>query len=51
MAVTIEEMHVEVQGAKPAPGVPASHADPKKKADTAADLVVLHERQLRLKAD
>jgi hypothetical protein len=51
MAVTIEEMHVEVQGATPAPSAPTANAEPKKDVDMAAALAVLQERKLRLRAD
>jgi len=51
MAVTINEMHVEVQ--EQAQAAPASDSDNKgkKSVDLRTALEILHERKLRLRAD
>ncbi len=51
MAVTIDEMHVEVQQSPPAANAATSNAEPKKEVNLNEALQVLHERKLRLKAD
>jgi hypothetical protein len=51
MAVTIDEMHVDVQQAPSPASAPASNAEPKKDVDLREALHALHERKLRLKAD
>jgi hypothetical protein len=51
MAVTIDEMHVEVQQAPKAAGAEPASADPKKDVDLQEALQILHERKLRLRAD
>jgi hypothetical protein len=51
MAVTISEMHVDVQDA-PAPAAPPAQADdPKKDMSLGQALDILRERELRLRAD
>jgi hypothetical protein len=52
MAVTINEMHVEVQGAAPpsAPA-PAASSGQKKEMSLHEAIDMLHERQRRLRAD
>jgi hypothetical protein len=51
MAVTIEEMHVDVQKAQPGASSAAGGAEPKKDVDLREALHLLHERKYRLKAD
>jgi hypothetical protein len=51
MAVTIEEMHVDVQKPQPAASPAASGAEPKKDVDLHEALHLLHERKYRLKAN
>jgi hypothetical protein len=51
MAVTIDEMHVDVQAAPPAASPPAANAEPGKDVDLREALHLLHERKLRLQAD
>ena len=52
MAVTIDEMHVEVKEAAPGAGSAASAQEPaKKEVDLRSALEMLHERKLRLQAD
>ena len=52
MAVTIDEMHVDVQPAKPeANATPEAGAEPKKDVDLDEAVHLLRERKLRLKAD
>ncbi len=51
MAVTIDEMHVEVEGPAPAAKPAASNPEPKKKVDLNAALEMIDERKLRLRAD
>ncbi len=51
MAVTIDEMHVQVAQAPPAASPAAAPAEPKKDKDLSEELHLLHERKLRLKAD
>jgi len=51
MAVTIDEMHVQVQEAPPAPSTPAPADEQKKDVNLNEALEMLHERKLRLRAD
>jgi hypothetical protein len=53
MAVTIDEMHVEVQQQTPpsAAGASPSSTEPKKDVDLREALHLLHERKLRLRAN
>jgi hypothetical protein len=51
MAVTIDEMHVDVQQSPPAASAPAPDSEPKKEVNLSEALQVHHERKLRLKAD
>jgi hypothetical protein len=52
MAVTINEMHVEVQGAAPAAGpAPSAGSGGKKQASLHEAMEMLHERKRRLRAD
>lgn len=51
MAVTIDEMQVEVQHPPPQTSAPAQHAELKKETDVSKSLEILHERKLRLRAD
>jgi hypothetical protein len=52
MAVTIEEMHVDVQPAKPEANASAEGgAEPKKDIDLDEAVRLLHERKMRLRAD
>jgi hypothetical protein len=51
MAVTIDEMHVEVKEAPAQGNSPASNADPKKDVNLNVALDLLHERKRRLQAD
>ena len=51
MAVTIDEMHVDVQRPQPAASPAAAGAEPKKDVDLHEALHLLHERKHRLKAD
>ena len=51
MAVTIDEMHVEVQRTPKAANAEPANADPKKDVDLHEALQILHERKLRLRAD
>ena len=51
MAVTIDEMHVDVQKAPQAAGAQPASADPKKDVDLHQALEMLHERKKRLRAD
>jgi hypothetical protein len=51
MAVTIDEMHVEVQEPGPSANAPAANAEPKKDVDLHEAIAILHERKLRLRAD
>lgn len=51
MAVTIDEMHVEVQEAAPSTPVASSSDEPKKGVNLSEALEILHERELRLRAD
>jgi hypothetical protein len=50
MAVTIDEMHVDVHQASPAANAPAN-AEPKKDVDLHEAIQMLQERRLRLRAD
>ena len=50
MAVTINEMHVDVEPPPPS-AAPAAGGDQKKDVDLSEALEVLHERKLRLLAD
>ena len=51
MAVTIDEMHVQVQDAPPAANAPAPSDDTKKDVNLNEAIEMLHERKLRLRAD
>jgi hypothetical protein len=51
MAVTIDEMHVEVQQAPKGGSAQPANADPKKDVDLLQALQILHQRKLRLHAD
>jgi hypothetical protein len=51
MAVTIDEMHVEVAGSQPAPDSSSGSTEPKKDVDLNEALEILQERKLRLRAD
>jgi hypothetical protein len=50
MAITIDEMHVEVQAPAPALGAPAI-PEPKKQPDPRELMELVCERNLRLRAD
>ena len=49
MAVTIDEMHVDVQA--PPPNASAAKPEPKKPVDLSEAMEILQERKLRLRAD
>jgi hypothetical protein len=51
MAVTIDEMHVEVQGAPPPGQSSGANEEPKNDVDLATALAIMQERKLRLRAD
>jgi|HubBroStandDraft_1064217.scaffolds.fasta_scaffold1278387_2 hypothetical protein len=52
MAVTIDEMHVDVkQALAPSNTSPSTNAESKKDVDLREALHALYERELRLKAD
>lgn len=51
MAVTIDEMQVDVKGATPQPAAPSSSPQSGANVDLRAALAVIRERDLRLKAD
>jgi hypothetical protein len=51
MAVTIDEMHVDVKQAQPASKAPSADAEPKKDVDLREAIHMLHERKHRLRAD
>lgn len=52
MAVTIDEMHVDVKESQPAAGAPAAAGEePGKGLDLREALHMLHERKYRLRAD
>ncbi|MGA2275968.1 MAG: hypothetical protein ABSG00_00065 [Terracidiphilus sp.] len=51
MAVTIDEMHVEVQPNAPAASAPEQGADAKKDIQLHEAIEMLRERKLRLRAD
>jgi hypothetical protein len=51
MAVTVDEMHVEVQDSKPAAAPAPSHDQPKKDVRLCDVLQQLDDRKLRLRAD
>ncbi|MGA3132233.1 MAG: hypothetical protein ABSD59_15610 [Terracidiphilus sp.] len=51
MAVTIDEMHVDVQKPPAAASAPTSDAGPKKDMDMREALEVMNERKQRLRAD
>jgi hypothetical protein len=51
MAVTIDEMHVQVQEAPKAASAPAPTDDKKKDVSLHEAMEAFHERKLRLKAD
>lgn len=51
MAVTIDEMHVQVQDPPKAANAPAPNDDKKKDVNLHQAIEMLHERKLRLRAD
>jgi len=51
MAVTIDEMHVDVQQTPAAASAPAGNGEPNKDVDLCEALQMLQERKLRLLAD
>jgi hypothetical protein len=51
MAVTIDEMHVEVQASPVPSSAPAAGADSKKDVDLREAMEMLQQRKLRLRAD
>jgi hypothetical protein len=51
MAVTIDEMHVEVQESPPSANSATAQAEPKKDLDLKEAIEMLLERKLRLRAD
>ena len=51
MAVTIDEMHVQVQDAPKAASAPAPSDDQKKDVDLREAIEMHHERKLRLRAN
>jgi len=51
MAVTIDEMHVQVQDTPKAASAPAPGDDTKKDVNLNETIEMLHERKLRLQAD
>jgi hypothetical protein len=51
MAVTIDEMHVQVQDAPKAASAPAPSDEQKKDVNLHEAIEMLHERKLRLRAD
>jgi len=51
MAVTIDEMQVDVKPAEKPASAPASGGDKKKDVDVPEALTLIGERRLRLKAD
>lgn len=51
MAVTIDEMHVQVQDAPAPANAPAPSDEKKKDVNLTEALAMLHERKLRLYAD
>ena len=51
MAVTIDELQVEVTEPAPVAATPASGEQPKKQVDLPSALELIRERQLRLRAD
>jgi hypothetical protein len=51
MAVTIDEMQVDVKDASPQPAASSSNAQSGGNVDLRAALAVIAERELRLKAD
>ena len=51
MAVTIDEMHVEVQEPAPSASPATSGSKRKKDVDLKVALEMIHERNLRLRAD
>jgi len=51
MAVTIDEMHVDVKESQPAAGTPAAGGEEPKDVDLREALHMLHERKYRLRAD
>jgi hypothetical protein len=51
MAVTIDEMHVEVQESPPVANSATAAAQPKKDLDLNQAIEILRERNLRLRAD
>lgn len=51
MAVTIDQLHVEVKDPAPSASVPASPPPPEPKVDLRSALAFIRERELRLRAD
>jgi hypothetical protein len=51
MAVTIDEMHVEVQSSPAPASAPVAGPDSKKNVALREAMEMLHERKLRLRAD
>ena len=51
MAVTIDELHVQVEEQAPAPKATEPGAEPQKDMDLEQALEMQHERKLRLRAD
>lgn len=51
MAVTIDEMHVEVQNSPPSANSATAQTEPKKEVDLYEAIEMLRERKLRLRAD
>jgi hypothetical protein len=51
MAVTIDEMRVEVQQPAPSANAPTTNAEPNKDVDLSQAIEMLRERKLRLLAD
>jgi hypothetical protein len=51
MAVTIDEMQVEVQQSSPSANSATANAEPKKDLDLNETMEMLRERNLRLRAD
>jgi hypothetical protein len=51
MAVTINEMQVDMQDTPQPANVPAAESKPEKQANMRAEMEMIRERQLRLQAD
>jgi hypothetical protein len=51
MAVTIDEMQVEIHNTPAQSNAPAPPAEPKKEKNLRESIHLLHERKLRLRAD